>query len=58
MTQRGVENSSAEITLIPAAPLLITESAKDFAEMHDALNQEIRPQGIIEKMFVSGYCPF
>ena len=48
----------AEITLIPAAPLLITESAKDFAEMHDALNQEIRPQGIIEKMFVTDIAHF
>ena len=44
--------------LIPAAPLLITESAKDFAEMHDALHQEIRPHGIIEKMYVADIAHF
>ena len=34
----------SEITLSPAAPLLITEAAKDFAEMRDALNEELDPK--------------
>ncbi|HEY6619407.1 MAG TPA: hypothetical protein VIY68_07675 [Steroidobacteraceae bacterium] len=44
---------NAETALIPAAPLLITESADDFADMSDALNEEIRPRGIIEQLYIA-----
>src|SRR5262245_57018852 len=39
-------------TLLPKSPLLITESADEFIALHDAFEQEIKPHGIIEQMYV------
>jgi hypothetical protein len=36
-----------------ASPLLITESEEEFDRIHDALDQEIKPRGIIEQMYVA-----
>src|SRR5215472_8365014 len=41
-----------ELTLLPKLPLLITESADDFDALRDAFEQEIKPRGIIEHMYV------
>jgi predicted component of type VI protein secretion system len=41
-----------ELTLLPKLPLLITESADDFDALRDAFEQEIKPRGIIEQMYV------
>jgi hypothetical protein len=39
--------------LLPTSPLLITESQDEFDRIRDALEQELRPRGIVEKMFVA-----
>lgn len=39
--------------LLPKSPLLITESLDDFDCIRAALNHEIRPNGIIEHMYVA-----
>jgi hypothetical protein len=49
MAKRKSVNSS----LLPKAPLLITESEDEFDRIRDALNQEIKPRGIIEEMYVA-----
>jgi tRNA(Glu) U13 pseudouridine synthase TruD len=41
-----------ELTLLPKLPLLITESADEFDAVRDAFEQEIKPHGIIEQMYV------
>src|SRR5262245_10930042 len=41
-----------ELALLPKSPLLITESADEFDALHDAFEREIKPQGIIEQMYV------
>src|SRR5262245_61192507 len=41
-----------ELTLLPKSPLLITESAHEFDALRDAFEQEIKPRGIIEQMYV------
>jgi hypothetical protein len=41
-----------ELTLLPKLPLLITESAEEFDALRDAFEQEIKPRGIIEQMYV------
>src|SRR5215471_13626620 len=41
-----------ELTLLPTLPLLITESADEFDALRDAFEQEIKPRGIIEHMYV------
>jgi hypothetical protein len=41
-----------ELTLLPKSPLLITESADEFDAVRDAFEQEIKPHGIIEQMYV------
>jgi hypothetical protein len=41
-----------ELTLLPKSPLLITESADEFEALRDAFEQEIKPRGIIEQMYV------
>jgi hypothetical protein len=41
-----------ELTLLPKLPLLITESAEEFGALRDAFEQEIKPRGIIEQMYV------
>src|SRR5262245_46472489 len=41
-----------ELTLLPKLPLLITESADEFDALRDAFERDIKPRGIIEKMYV------
>src|SRR5215831_17031109 len=41
-----------ELTLLPKLPLLITESADEFDSLRDAFEREIKPQGIIEQMYL------
>jgi hypothetical protein len=41
-----------KLTLLPKSPLLITESADEFDALRDAFEQEIKPRGIIEQMYV------
>jgi hypothetical protein len=41
-----------ELALLPKLPLLITESADEFDGLSNAFEQEIKPQGIIEQMYV------
>jgi len=41
-----------ELTLLPKSPLLITESAEEFDALRDAFERAIKPQGIIEQMYV------
>ena len=43
---------SNEVALSAAPPLLITESADEFAALLAALQQEIRPTGIIEQIYL------
>jgi hypothetical protein len=43
---------SKELTLFSKPPLLITESAEDFASLSAALAQEIKPRGIVEQIYV------
>src|SRR5262245_32402210 len=45
-----------ELTLLPKLPLLITESADEFDALRDAFEQEIKPRGIIEHMYVHDIC--
>jgi hypothetical protein len=41
-----------ELALLPKLPLLITESADEFDALRDAFEQDIKPRGIIEQMYV------
>jgi hypothetical protein len=41
-----------ELALLRKLPLLITESADEFDGLSNAFEQEIKPQGIIEQMYV------
>jgi hypothetical protein len=45
-----------ELTLLPKLPLLITESADEFDALRDAFEREIKPRGIIERMYVHDIC--
>src|SRR5262245_56442474 len=45
-----------ELALLPKTPLLITESADEFDALRDAFEQEIKPRGIIEQMYVHDIC--
>jgi hypothetical protein len=45
-----------ELTLLPKLPLLITESADEFDALRDAFQQDIKPRGIIEQMYVHDIC--
>ena len=45
-----------ELTLLPKLPLLTTESADEFDALCDAFEQEIKPRGIIEQMYVHDIC--
>jgi hypothetical protein len=45
-----------KLTLLPKLPLLITESADEFDALRDAFEQEIKPRGIIERMYVHDIC--
>jgi hypothetical protein len=44
------------MALLPKVPLLITESADEFHALRDAFEQEIKPRGIIEHMYVNEIC--
>jgi hypothetical protein len=48
MTKAGQVSSA----LIPTAPLLLTESKDEFNLIRDNLNDQIKPRGIIEQMYV------
>jgi hypothetical protein len=48
MTKAGQVSSA----LIPTAPLLLTESRDEFNLIRDNLNDQIKPRGIIEQMYV------
>ena len=48
MPTAGRDNSA----LILTAPLLMTESKDEFDLLRDALNQEVKPRGFIEQMYV------
>ena len=41
-----------ELAVLPKLPLLITESADEFDALRNAFEREIKPQGIIEQMYV------
>jgi hypothetical protein len=41
-----------ELAVLPKLPLLVTESADEFDALRDAFEREIKPQGIIEQMYV------
>jgi hypothetical protein len=45
-----------QLKLLPKSPLLITESADEFDALRDAFEREIKPQGIIEQMYVHDIC--
>jgi hypothetical protein len=45
-----------ELALVPKLPVLITESADEFDALRDAFEQEIKPRGIIEQMYVHDIC--
>src|SRR5262245_29029449 len=51
MMRRKNENA-----LLPRAPLLITESDSEFDALRNAFEQEIKPRGIIEQMYVHDTC--
>ena len=44
------------LAVLPKLPLLITESADEFDALRDAFEQEIKPRGIIEQMYVHDFC--
>lgn len=45
-------------SLIPTAPLLLTESRDEFNRIRDSLNDQIKPRGIIEQMYVEDIAYF
>src|SRR6266576_5190631 len=45
-----------ELAVLPKLPLLITESAEEFDALRDAFEREIKPRGIIERMYVHDIC--
>jgi hypothetical protein len=45
-----------ELALLPKLPLLITESAEEFDALRNAFEREIKPRGIIERMYVHDIC--
>jgi hypothetical protein len=45
-------SQSIELKVFSKTPLLITESAEDFAALAAALTQEIKPRGIVERIYV------
>ncbi len=57
MTDERIAESAAA-SLLPKTPLLITESADEFDSIYAALSHEIRPNGIIEQMYVDDVAHF
>jgi hypothetical protein len=45
-----------ELALLPKLPLLITESVDEFDALREAFEQEIKPRGIIEQMYMHDIC--
>ena len=45
-------NDPTDLKRLPQVPLLITESEEEFQEICDGVYKEIRPQGIIERIYV------
>src|SRR5262245_26368911 len=45
-----------ELAPLPKLPLLITESADEFDALREAFEQELKPRGIIEQMYVHDIC--
>src|SRR5215475_8591380 len=45
-----------ELALLPKSPLLVTECAEEFDALRHAFEQEIKPRGIIEQMYVHDIC--
>ena len=45
-------SNSKELTLFAKPPLLITESAEDFAALNAAFAQAIKPRDVVEQMYV------
>jgi hypothetical protein len=43
----------AAVALLPKTPVLITESADEFDRIYAALSHEIRPNGLIEQMYLA-----
>ena len=43
----------AQITLLPVSPLLMTESEDEFDRIRDAFDEELKPRGIVEQMYVT-----
>jgi hypothetical protein len=46
-------SGGSDRALLSKPPLLITESADDFNALHKALEQDIKPRGAIEQMYVA-----
>jgi len=46
------KHARSHLTLLSSPPVLITESADEFARFHDAVKREIAPQGAIEHFLV------
>lgn len=42
-----------ELSTLLKSPLLLTESAQDFAALREALEREIKPRGAIEQMYLA-----
>ncbi len=43
----------AQSALLPVSPLLMTESEAEFDRVRDAFDQELKPRGIVEQMYVT-----
>lgn len=43
----------AKSALLPPLPLLITESEDEFDRLREAFDQELKPQGVVEQMYVA-----
>ena len=44
---------SSSSAILREVPLLMTESKAEFDRIRDALNEEIKPRGIIEQIYVA-----
>jgi hypothetical protein len=49
MTRRS---EGKDVVLLSAPPLLMSESADEFASLRTALELEIKPKGIVEQIYV------
>ena len=44
---------SSPCSLFDPSPVLITESAEEFERFHDALRHELKPRGLLERLYVA-----